>query len=133
MKTSSTLSEIVLMSEQVLAVDWNRPEEDKAWYTYFQNKIPNMTQIVVEKLIWNEYNRKHIRKHKVTEQETETVGQRIIYHKKSYSGRYLIVGRSGTRLLAVVIRRIAAKNYLVVTARDASKKERRKVYEIEKK
>lgn len=92
-----------------------------------------MTRIIVRRLVWNEYNRAHVRKHNVVEYEVEIAGEHIIYHQKSYAGRYLVIGRSKKRLLALVLKRRSTKSYLVITARDASKKERKKVYEIEKK
>jgi len=92
-----------------------------------------MTRIVVQELEWNAHNRQHIRKHGVTELEVEIAGYKQIYHKRTYKGRYLLIGRSEKRLIAVVIRRLGPKRYHVVTARDASKKERRRVYEKEKK
>lgn len=63
----------------------------------------------------------------------ELLFDHLIYHKRTYNGRYLAIGRSGKRLIAIVIRRIKACTYYVVTARDASKKERRDTYEKEKK
>lgn len=57
----------------------------------------------------------------------------MLYHKRTYKGRYLIVGRSGARLISIVLKRQKPGEYYVITARDASKAERRKVYEKEKK
>lgn len=92
-----------------------------------------MTRITVKELIWDEYNRDHIKKHRVTELEVVEAGKRIVYHKRTYKRRYLVVGRSGSTLVAFVIRRKGSKSYYVVTARDASVEERRKVYDKEKK
>lgn len=91
-----------------------------------------MTRIIVSILIWDTYNRQHIRKHSVTEQEIEIAGKHIIYHRHSYKNRYVLIGKSGTRLLSVVLKRKADSTYYVVTARDASQKERRKAHEKEK-
>ncbi len=33
-QSSSAKHEIALLSEQALATDWNRPEEDEAWASY---------------------------------------------------------------------------------------------------
>lgn len=92
-----------------------------------------MTRIIVKELVFDEYNRQHIKKHSVTETEIIEAGKNLIYHRQSYEGKYLAIGRSGTRIITIVIRNIGRGKYYVVTARDASKKERRKVYAKEKK
>jgi len=91
-----------------------------------------MTRIVIKELVWDEKNLQHIKKHNVSKEEAET-GKIILYHKKTYSGRYLAVSRVGSRLISLVLRRKDTGKYYLITARDASRKERRKVYEIEKK
>ncbi len=92
-----------------------------------------MTRIVVKHLVFDVYNLEHIKKHDVTTNEVEKAGQTIIYHKKTYEGRYLAVGRSGKRLLSLVLQRKDIGTYYLVTARDAGKNERKRVYEKEKK
>ncbi|OGG26014.1 hypothetical protein A2960_05670 [Candidatus Gottesmanbacteria bacterium RIFCSPLOWO2_01_FULL_39_12b] len=92
-----------------------------------------MTRIVIKKLIFDAYNLEHIRKHNVSEMEVIEAGKRIIFHKKSYKSRYLAVGRVNRRLIALAIRRVNTGEYYLVTARDAGKNERRRVYEKEKK
>ena len=90
-----------------------------------------MTRIVVKTLLWDNHNVEHIKKHKVTEREVEQVAKQISWHKKTHHGRYLATGRSGSRILSIVIRRKEKTTYYVVTARDASREERRKLYEKE--
>lgn len=92
-----------------------------------------MTRIVIKELIFDEWNIEHIKKHNIEVLETIRAGKNIIYHKRAREGRYLAIGRSNTRLIALVLKRKATKRYYLVTARDASKKERRKVYAKEKK
>jgi uncharacterized DUF497 family protein len=92
-----------------------------------------MTRIVIRELIFDERNREHIKKHNVVESEIILAGNNLIYHRQSYKGRYLAIGRSGTRLITIVINRKGPGKYYVVTARDTSKKERRNVYAKEKK
>lgn len=91
-----------------------------------------MTRIIVRRLAWNEVNIDHIKKHEVRPQEVEIGVQRLSYHKKSYKNRYILVGRSGKRILSIVVKRQNIGEYFVVTARDADKKERRRLYEKEK-
>lgn len=92
-----------------------------------------MTRITVKTLIWDDSNVQHIQKHRITPSEVLTAVERFKYHKHTYNKRYMIVGRSGQRILSVVIKRKASSTYYVVTARDADKKERRRLYEKEKK
>lgn len=91
-----------------------------------------MTRIVVKELIWDEWNKPHISKHNVTESEATEAGRNMIYHRQGYGRRYLAIGRSGERLITLVISRKGQGKYYPVTARDSDKNERRKVYEKEK-
>lgn len=91
-----------------------------------------MTRIIVRELIWDGWNLRHINKHNVTKEEVEIVGENFTYHQKGKKDRYLVVGRSGSRIITIVIKRQAKGAYYLVTARDSDKKERRKLYEKEK-
>jgi len=90
-----------------------------------------MTRIVIKQLIWDKWNREHIKKHNVMEEEGEEVAKNLIAHKIGQKGRFIAIGRSGTRLLSLVLSRKDPGVYYVVTARDSSKKERREIYEKE--
>ena len=92
-----------------------------------------MTRIVVKYAVWDHWNSIHIQKHRVTRSEVEDTITYFVYHKHTYKNRYLVVGRSGSRIISVVIKRVAPNKYYIVTARDADKKERRRLYENEKK
>lgn len=92
-----------------------------------------MTKVIIRELVFDEYNIEHIKKHGVTIEEIKEVGKNFLYHRKTHKGRYLAVGRVGLRIITLVIRRESQGKYYVVTARDASKKERRDVYEKESK
>lgn len=91
-----------------------------------------MTRIVVRKIIWDDWNREHIKKHDVCPEEVEIAISNLAYHKQTYGKRYLLVGRCGKRILAVVLKRADKGVYYVITARDAGKKERKKLYVQEK-
>lgn len=91
-----------------------------------------MTRVIIKSLIFDVYNLTHIKKHKVNRKEIDEVGKNFIYHRRTHSGRYLAIGRTGTRIITLIIRRESAGTYYLVTARDASKKERRDLYEKEK-
>ena len=90
-----------------------------------------MTRIAVKEFIFDDQNLKHISKHNVVEAEIREAGQNLIYHRRTYKGRYLLIGRSKKRLLTLILNCLSPGKYYVVTARDASKKERRVVYEKE--
>lgn len=92
-----------------------------------------MTRVVVRYLIFDKQNLEHIKKHNVSREEIEKVGQSFIYHRKTHTGRYLAVGKVGARIITLVIRRESVGKYYLVTARDASKKERKDLYEKENK
>jgi uncharacterized DUF497 family protein len=92
-----------------------------------------MTKIVIRSLIWNEWTIEHIKKHSVTIKEIQEIINYFKTHVKGHSGRYLMIGRSGTRIISVVVRRVKTSVYQVVTARDSNKIERSRLYEKEKK
>lgn len=92
-----------------------------------------MTRIIVNKLVFNEFNLEHIKKHKITKEEVEEVGEKFVYHRRTYNERYLAIGRSGTRIITIVLKRLNTGVYQLVTARDSDKKERRALYEKERK
>lgn len=92
-----------------------------------------MTNVRVRKLLWDAVNAEHIAKHSVTVEQVEEVGKNQLAHIKGKKGRYVIIGRSGTRIISVILNRKGTGIYYPVTARDAAKKERKKVYEKEKK
>ncbi|MBI4225759.1 BrnT family toxin [Candidatus Roizmanbacteria bacterium] len=85
-----------------------------------------MKTITIKKseLIWDEWNVKHIEKHKVKRSEVKQVLKRKYVARETYKERVMIIGTSGDRILSIVLAK-EQKGYYVVTARDASKKERR--------
>lgn len=79
----------------------------------------------IKDLVWNSWNRNHIGKHDVSEQEVEEVCAGKYKNQPTYSNRYLIFGRTKQdRLLTIVLAREKPGIYYVVTARDMSRKER---------
>ena len=91
-----------------------------------------MTRIIVKKLIWDDYNIEHIKKHKVAVSEVENLAKNMAVHKRVKKGRYLMIGRVGTRILSAVISRKGSGVYFPVSARDSDKYERRILYAKEK-
>ena len=92
-----------------------------------------MTKVTVRELIFDVLNIEHIKKHKVTPEEAIKAGTKAIYHEQGKKGRYLVIGRVGNRLITLIIKRKGTARYYLVTARDSAKKERKKVYEKERK
>lgn len=92
-----------------------------------------MTRIKVKEIIFDEWNIAHIRKHKVSPEEVIEAGKHLVYHRVTYKKRYLAMGKSGKRLITLILKREKTGAYYLVSARDASKKERKKVYEKQKK
>ncbi len=83
--------------------------------------------------MWDSYNIEHIKKHNVRKEEVVVCIRNLVYHRRAHSGRYLSVGRSGKRIITVILRWQKLSTYYLITARDANKKERRDLYEKEEK
>lgn len=90
-----------------------------------------MTRIKIKTLVWDNYNIEHIKKHNLNVDEVEVAARNVLWHKKSKKERYVAGGRSGSRILSLVIKRKERTTYYLVTARDADKGERRRLYERE--
>lgn len=77
-------------------------------------------------LIWDEWNIEHIARHGVARDEAMEVfsSRFIVLH--GHDGRFIIVGQStGGRALSIVVEPEDEWKYYVVTARSASRRERR--------
>lgn len=87
-----------------------------------------MAEVDVGKLIWDDWNREHIFRHQVLDREVyEALNDSNVKFKDGHSGRLLAFGRSGSRILTVVLTPKEDGRHYVVTARDADKHER-KIY-----
>jgi uncharacterized DUF497 family protein len=85
-----------------------------------------MKKLRVEELVWDDWNVRHIKKHRVVCREVERVIESKTLTLKAKKGRFLVLGLTKEkRMLTVVLAKEAEKRYYVVTARDMSKKERR--------
>ncbi len=89
--------------------------------------------ILVNQLIFDERNRKHIKKHQVMQSEIEkSFADEYAVFISGYNDRIILLGRSGERLITTVVQRQTIDTlYYVVTARDMAKKERA-IYRLEK-
>ena len=82
--------------------------------------------VVIERLIWDPWNVRHIARHGVRPQEVEEVRHGPFATRASYGHRIMLIGRTlDGRALAVVLEPMNETDYYVVTARPASRKERR--------
>ena len=80
-------------------------------------------------LFWDDWNKEHITKHKVTVKEVEEAYKSKKIIKGSYLGRKLILGKTiKDRLLTIIVSFAKQQNPYVVSARDMNQKER-KFYE----
>jgi len=83
--------------------------------------------IFIRRLIWENWNVAHIARHEVVPDEVEEVchGQHVVL--QTYKDRLLLIGPTLTgRMLSVILGLTdEAEVYYPVTARSASKKERR--------
>ena len=88
-------------------------------------------EITSDALAWNSWNIEHISRHDVTRNEVEEVCEGRFIFRESYGGRFVVIGLTlDRRALAVVIEPDNDGMYYVVTARSASRRERR-IYEEE--
>ena len=76
-------------------------------------------------LIWDEWNIKHIAKHDVTRVEVKEIFAKTVRAKRSYEGRLMVFGKTRRRRLLAVVLEKEEKGYYVLSARSASRKERR--------
>ena len=90
--------------------------------------------IIVNQLIWNQWNVDHIARHDVTPEQVEEACQGNPIVRESYSGCVMVIGPTKARkMIAAVLSPVdeEAGIYFTVTARSASRRERR-LYQDEK-
>ena len=87
--------------------------------------------ITSHSLVWNEWNIEHIARHSVTIDEANEVCSGRFIVLRGYAGRFIIVGQSiDGRALSIVVEPEDEWKYYVVTARSASRGERRAYREV---
>jgi uncharacterized DUF497 family protein len=88
--------------------------------------------LLIRRLIWDPGNVGHIARHQVTPEEVEEVCHGDPILRQAYGGRIMLIGlTSAGRFVAVVLDPAGDDAYYPVTARPASRKERR-LYRDEK-
>jgi hypothetical protein len=82
--------------------------------------------VYVRRLIWDAWNVAHIARHRVTPDEVEQVCHGQHWTSATYAGRLRVVGPTvAGRMVTVVLAPRGQGVYYPVTARPASRKERR--------
>lgn len=82
--------------------------------------------IYVRKLRWNGWNVAHIARHEVEPSEVEEVCHGLYIARASYKERLMLIGSTkAARMIAVVLESEGDGIYYPITARVASRKERR--------
>ena len=82
--------------------------------------------ISISRLLWDPWNVQHIARHSVTPAEVEQVCESAFIARRSYAGRILLIGPTyANRVLVVVLEPVDESSHYVITARPASRKERR--------
>lgn len=85
----------------------------------------------IKELVWDEFNIAHIARHGVTQNEVEEAchGDYVYWGTKKY--RTMIVGKTeADRAISIVLSDKGEGNFYPVTARAASRKERRRYAEL---
>ena len=81
-------------------------------------------------LVWDVWNRQHIKKHNVTEEETREAYKNEIGRSLSYANRQAIYGiTKKDRFITIIVSFEKQNKPYVVSARDMSSKERRTYYD----
>jgi uncharacterized DUF497 family protein len=84
----------------------------------------------VQRLDWDEWNVAHIARHEVRPEEVEQVCQGVPMTSETYKGRIRAIGPTDDgSILAVILAPQGGDVYYPVTARPASRKERRRYQE----
>lgn len=78
------------------------------------------------KIVWDEWNIKHIKKHQVEKKEVEQAYTSKVVKRRTYLNRILILGKTNKgRFLTIVVSQEKQRKLYVVSARDMSRKERK--------
>ena len=81
--------------------------------------------LVVQRLVWDEWNIAHIARHDVLPEDVEEVCHNDSIVSEKYNDRLRVIGLTGSgAILTVILAPESAGVYYVVTARPASRKAR---------
>ena len=89
--------------------------------------------VLVRELVWDAWNVAHIAHHEVTPEEVEEVCWGFTHSSRTYQDRLRVIGQTVSgRTLTVILAPVQTEIYYPVTARPASRSERRTYRESEK-
>ena len=87
--------------------------------------------ICIRRLVWDTWNVAHIARHQVTSDEVEEVCNGRPTFSETYKERLRVVGPTNAgRFLTVILAHEGNDAYYVITARPASRRERRRHQEL---
>ena len=87
--------------------------------------------LYIRRLVWDAWNEAHIARHGVTAEEVEEVCRGSPMTSETYKERVRVVGPTlAERMLTVILAPQGQDVYYPVTARSASRKERRRYQEV---
>lgn len=82
-------------------------------------------------LVWDEWNLAHIARHEVTKDEVEQAVKRDALWSATYANRIRLIGQTTSgRLLTVILAPKDESSYYPVTARPASRSERKRYIQV---
>lgn len=85
-----------------------------------------MTRIELNKLIWEDWNVKHVLdRHSLSKKDVEKAISNTIAHRHGYKGRVILICKLKNKFISIVIDKKWTGQYYVVTARPADKHERK--------
>jgi uncharacterized DUF497 family protein len=82
--------------------------------------------LTVKEVVWDDFNIAHIGEHNVDIDEVEDVCNGKVDAYLGHSGRFMVIGKTKSgRILSIVLAQKSKGVFYPVTARNASRKERR--------
>jgi len=85
----------------------------------------------IQELLWDEWNIAHIKRHDITQDEVEQACRGEYVYWETHTYRIMVVGETDAgRLIAIVLGDKGEGRYYPITARSASRKERRRYADL---
>lgn len=90
--------------------------------------------MIITSLMWDDFNEAHIARHAVSREEVEQVCMGEVFSTEAYAGRLRVIGSTNKgRMLTVIMASKDETTYYVVTARSASRPERKRYLQFKEK
>lgn len=79
-------------------------------------------------LIWDDFNKEHLKKHSVSVKEVEEACQNILGKFQAKNDRFLLIGKTkNDRVISMIAAVKGSTSIYIVTARDTSKNEKKHI------